>query len=99
MILRSKDDIALDRYGVPYVSLSGWGRSHVDKIAFREQASFAATLPLPTATEEVSVRQANIRLTAELEKANQEILDLWEQLSETKEELEKIRSEFNLPSS
>lgn len=90
--MTSKEEMARQRYGCSYERLSAFGKRDIDR-AFQEP-SYTAKLP---ATEEVSLRQVNAKLVADLEAANQENLDLWEQLTETREELETLRSQFNPP--
>lgn len=87
-----KDETALARYGCDYDQLSAWGKRVVDR-AYDPAPTYSATLD----RAETETRQVTAKLQERNAFLEQENEDLWEQLNETRAELEELRSKFNPP--
>lgn len=92
----SKDEIAAKLWGVgrTYDGLSPWGQQKVDHI-HQSMYPAPANATLPVAD---NLRVENLRLASQLEQARIENLELWDENTNLKQEIEELRASFNRPS-
>lgn len=95
----TKDTIAEKMYKVRYASLSPWGQAKVDHVyetmGYSQDRTTNVTLP---PRETANLREENLRLSAALENAKLEALELWDENSQLQAELAELRASFNQPS-
>jgi hypothetical protein len=87
-----KNSVAIGRFGVPYNSLSSWGKEYVDNMVSEEDS---APIEANKAIERLNLREENVKLAATNEQLRFENLELWDENQELKAELEELREQWN----
>ena len=95
---KTRDEVAEELFEDQYHRLSAWGRRKVDE-ALSVRVAPEPVDGLPKEPESATLLKDNEHLARQLANAQQENIDLWDEVTDLKTQLAELRAELNLPPS
>lgn len=91
-----RDLAAQKMFDAPYNHLSAWGKRHVNYVLSKiGKVEAPYNVSLRPAEDPARLRQDNERLSRELDSSRVEALELWDEISELKQQIAELQAQFN----